>query len=164
MNRIDGQYFVVDSQNVEKSYVATTGKVYPEGTIVIPNAQNNERANIYSFEFELEDELPKAGYIQIDMPESVKLSPSTTQSSGSCKDYTCIDATESTVIFLMQEGWKANTRLTLRVGGITNPRSFKPTDKFTMTTLDTDQESQIDSGYDLTATMVKAGEISSFSA
>jgi hypothetical protein len=106
--------------------------------IEIPNPQNNERANIYAFEFELEDLLPKAGYIQITMPDSVKLSPSTTQSSGSCKVYTCIDATEQMVIFLMQDGYDAKERLTLQVGGITNPRSFKETDVFKMTTLDTD--------------------------
>lgn len=98
------------------------------------------------------------------MPPSVKLSPSTTQSSGSCKDYTCISASERDVIFLMQTGWNAREKLILEVGGITNPRSFKETEVFKMTTLDTDAESQIDSGYDLTATMTEAGEISSFSA
>jgi hypothetical protein len=73
--------------------------------------------------FELEDELPKAGYIKLLVPDSISLSPSTTQSSGSCKNYTCTEATSNSVTFLMQGGIKALTKFTLEVGGITNPRS-----------------------------------------
>jgi hypothetical protein len=53
--------------------------------------------------------LPKAGYVTITVPDEITLSPSTTQSSGSCKQYTCTDATEKTVTFLMQEGIKNRT-------------------------------------------------------
>lgn len=72
------------------------------GPIQINNPTNYERANIYTFKFQLEDELPRAGYIQIFVPPSVTLSPSTTQSSGSCKDFTCTYANETMVMILMQ--------------------------------------------------------------
>ena len=60
------------------SYTAVTGAVTAVGEIQIPEPKNNERANIYTFEFILEDELPKAGYIVMFMPDDVTLSPSTT--------------------------------------------------------------------------------------
>ena len=42
---------------------------------------------------------------------------------------------------------------------MTNPRSFKPTDLFVITTLDTDGKSKIDEGFNKQATMTIIGEI-----
>jgi hypothetical protein len=53
--------------------------------------------------------------------------------------------------------------MSLDIGGIINPRSFQPSGPIVLTTLDTDAESQIDSGYLKVATMSVAGGIESFS-
>lgn len=92
---------------IAKSYTATTGRIDAVGEMVIKNPTNYDRANIYSITFELEDVLPRAGYVQVTVPESIKLSPSTTQSSGSCKIFTCTFANSTMVRFLMQAGLPA---------------------------------------------------------
>lgn len=53
--------------------------------------------------------------------------------------------------------------MTLQIGGVVNPRSLQPSDAITVTTLDTDAESQIDSGYGQSAVMQIAGAIQTFS-
>jgi len=94
------------------------------GTLKINNPTNYAKSNIYSMTFKLEDVLPKAGYVLITVPSDVLLSPSTTQSSGSCKIYTCTFADSKSVKFLMQAGLPLGTEITLDVGGVINPRSF----------------------------------------
>lgn len=84
--------------------MAKTGRVDAIGKMVVPNPKNYARANLYTLDFILEDDLPKAGYIEVRLPGSMILSPSTAQSSGSCKLYPCTYADESSLKFLMQEG------------------------------------------------------------
>lgn len=100
-NMIDGTFYVVDQTYVSKSFVAITGRVDAIGDLKIPKPVNSQRSNIYSLTFKLEDKLPKAGYIMVILPSELVFSPSTTQSSGSCKIYTCTFANSTTVIFLM---------------------------------------------------------------
>ena len=64
-NRINGQSYTVDSTIVKSSFVATTGAVDAIGQMKVLNPTNYLRSNIYSLTFDLEDPLPKAGYIMI---------------------------------------------------------------------------------------------------
>lgn len=127
------------------------------------NPTNNAKSNIYTLTFTLEDTVPKAGYIQVFTSPEVILQTSTTLSTASCKVYTCLDATEQGVRFLIADGIAAGSTVTLEIGGATNPRSFQPTGNFIVTTLDTDGQSLIDTGYKGKAEMTIAGPISSFS-
>lgn len=108
---------------------------------------------VYTLKFTLEDALPKSGYVQIDMPPEVVLSPSSTQSTGSCRDYTCWEVTGSSIKFLIQNGLPASQENVLKIGGVTNPRSFKPSGEFLMTTLDIDGVAKIDDGFRISVTM-----------
>ena len=55
--------------------------------------------------------------------------------------------TEKSVRFFLPEGFAKDATHTLTVGGVDNPRSFKPTDEFTITTYDIDGIHKIDEGY-----------------
>lgn len=62
-------------------------------------------------------------------------------------------------MYLIPEKSASGTLITVQMGGLTNPRSFKPTDLFVVTTLDTDGVSEIDDGFNKPATMSIIGEI-----
>ena len=62
-----------------------------------------------------------------------------------------------------EEDFDKGKTITLIIGGITNPRSFKPTDPIIVTTLDTDRVSVIDSGYEFPVVNTIPGPITSFS-
>lgn len=53
------------------------------------------------------------------------------------------------------------TPITIKIGGLTNPRSFEPTDYFVVTTYDSDGASPVDKGYNRYAVMTIKGEITS---
>lgn len=140
-------------------------KVGSDG-VEAPSPQNDVKGNIYTLKFKITDKIPSAGYIKVDFPkEEVVLNPSTTLSTGSCKEYTCLDdASPTTIKFLIAGGEKAaGEEITLKIGGATNPRSFKPTQPIMVTSLDTDGVSQIDVGYNTQAVMTIPGEVTSFS-
>lgn len=108
--------------------------------------------------------VPSAGYFHVKFPPEVKLQPSTTLSTASCKEFTCLDATESEIRFLITDGdLQPGTETTLKIGGVTNPRSFQPSGNIVVRTLDTDGKSEIDTGFDIPAKMTVAGPITSFS-
>jgi hypothetical protein len=71
--------------------------------------------------------MPNSAFVEIEFPDSVRLLPSSTKSTGSCRDYTCNYVDQHKVRFLVQEGLSNTVENTLIVGGVMNPRSFKPT-------------------------------------
>lgn len=145
------------------SYVAQVGSIAAV-EVRASNPTNNANLVTYSLTFQIQNNVPKAGYITILFPPEIVLSPSTTLSTASCKTYTCLNATTSGVKYLIANGMSAGSTLTLQVGGATNPRSFKPTGPIRITTLDTDGESVIDTGFNRSAVMTLAGPVTSFSA
>jgi len=124
---------------------------------------NDAKSNIYTLKFKLESDIPKAGYILVSMPPEILLNPSTTYSTASCKVYTCLDASETGVRFLIAEGLAKGDDVSLEIGGATNPRSFQPSGDIVVTSLDTDSVSKIDVGYKNKAEMTTAGPVTSFS-
>lgn len=89
--------------------------------------------------------MPESGYVDIFFPETVRLDPATTMSKGACRIYACIDVQENYMRILISDGMKSVTQ-TLEIAGIINPRSFAPTGKFIIKTVDSDQKSYIDTG------------------
>lgn len=71
--------------------------------------------------------------------------------------------TEKSVRFFLPEGFAKDATHTLTVGGVDNPRSFKPTDEFTITTYDIDGIHKIDEGYNQKLEMTIPALIESFS-
>ena len=162
-NFIDGAYYTVDKETTATSVVATPGGILKVGEIVANTPNNNAVLNTYSFEMKFDSSVPPAGYIEVLLPPEIVLQPSTTLSSGSCKEYTCVDVTESGLRFLVTEKINKNDVYIISVGGISNPRSFAPTSDFTMRTLDTDGIHLIDVGFSSAVEMTVAGPITSFS-
>jgi hypothetical protein len=68
----------VDQKFVDSSFTAETGRIAAIGTLKVDNLKNYARANLYSISFSLEDDLPKAGYLEVRFPQSMRLTPSTT--------------------------------------------------------------------------------------
>lgn len=64
-----------------------------------------------------------------------------------------MSVTEKSLRFFFPEGLAKDTEHTLVVGGVNNPRSFKPTGIFSITTIDMDGIHVIDEGYEKTTTM-----------
>ena len=62
-NKIDGQYYSVDESTSPNSFTALPGTITPSGEIVTSDPTNDEKSNIYTFTFTIEDDVPKAGYI-----------------------------------------------------------------------------------------------------
>jgi hypothetical protein len=149
-----------------ESFIAVPGEITANSnTIEVSNPTNDVKSNIYNLKFTLESEIPKAGYIQVNFPEEIRLQVSSTLSTGSCKVYTCMNnyATESGVRFLIADGQAKGSEVNLEIGGVTNPRSFKPSGDIVVTSFDTDGESKIDVGYKNKAEMTIAGPVTSFS-
>jgi hypothetical protein len=94
------------------------------------------------------------------------MSPSSTMSGGTCREWTCsdTDATESIIIYKVPDDVPAGENITINIVGITNPRTTKPTGTFSITTYDTDKTSEIDVGYDINTFMAMAGELGAFNA
>lgn len=162
-NKFDGQQYIVDQSVSDTSFIALTGKIDAVGGIEVDNPTNAALDAVYTMTFTLEDAIPKSGYVQIQLPEGVTLEKSTTLSTGSCRDFTCWEVTQNSIKFLITDGLPAGTQNVIKIGGVTNPRSFKPTAEFFMQTLDIDGVAPIDDGYKIGVTMTKAGEIESFS-
>lgn len=161
-NKIDGQYYTVDESTSPISFTATPGDITATAKISPSDPTNDAKSNIYTFKFRLENEVPKAGYIEVKMPPQIVMQPSSTLSTGSCRVYTCLNATPTSVRLLIAEGFQAGGNVTLEIGGVTNPRSIQPSGEFIITTLDTDAVSKIDEGFRAKVTMVNAGPITSF--
>lgn len=142
--------------------MAVSGKVEASGPIKIDNPQNGASKALYSFRFTMEDGLPESGFIQIDFPPDVVLLPSTTRSSGSCRDYTCIQVDDKSVKLFFPDGLPKDTVHTLTVGGALNPRSYRPTGEFKITTYDIDGIHIIDEGYKIKIAMTIPALIESF--
>ena len=162
-NFVEGAYYTVDKQTSQTSVMATPGSILKVGEIVANTPNNNAVLNTYTFQMQFESSVPPAGYIEVILPPEIVLQPSTTLSSGSCKQYTCVDVTESSLRFLIPERINKGDVHTLSVGGIRNPRSFAPTSDFTMRTFDIDGVHLIDVGYSSAVEMTVAGPITSFS-
>jgi len=71
---------------------------------VTSDPTNDEKSNIYTFTFTIEDDVPKAGYIEVKVPPQVVLQPSSTLSTASCKVFTCLNATPTSVRLLVAAG------------------------------------------------------------
>jgi hypothetical protein len=117
--------------------------------------------------FILESRVPISGYYKVNFPEEIKLDISTTFSTGSCRDLTCVGGDEHNLLVLLSDDdpdkFKAGSEQTLIVGGVTNPRSFKETGPITIISADTNPDYSIDTGYSTTVIMEEAGPITSFS-
>jgi hypothetical protein len=79
--------------------------------------------------FDLESRVPISGYYIISFPPEITLDISTTFSTGSCTDLTCVGGDEHSLLVLLssddENAFQAGSSQTLTVGGITNPRSKK---------------------------------------
>ena len=64
-NKIGDDFYTVDQQTSEESFVATPGLITADGDIVISNPTNDAKSNIYTMTFILTDKVPSAGYIQV---------------------------------------------------------------------------------------------------
>jgi hypothetical protein len=64
---------------------------------------------------------------------------------------------------LIADGLSKGEEYTFQIGGALNPRSFQPTGKFNITTVDTDAVTLIDDGFDQSATMTISGDMPNFS-
>lgn len=160
------KFYLVDEGYSPTSFIAETGKVDPvpnpfddpSARPIKINTPQNSAVNVaYTFSFKMEDAIPASGYLRITFPDLVKMSASTTQSTGSCITYACNfperdenaaeEVPQKIVEILFPEGLAAETTHEVEIGGITNPRSFKPTGNFFFETLDIDKKSQIDIGF-----------------
>ena len=163
LNYIDGEYYTVDTQTEPTSFTAIPGKISNVGPIVIIDAENSMKYAQYNLKFITEDSLPTSGYVLVEFPPEIVLNPANTLSSGSCKKYFCSEVTENSVKFLILEGLKPLTEYTLEIGGATNPRTFKPTGKFKITTLDIHGVTPIDIGFEISTAMTIPGDMPNFS-
>lgn len=98
------------------------------------------------------------------IPETAKLVPSTTRSVGSCRVHSCITVEENKIYFLVHDGLEKLVEHKFEVGGVINPRSFKETAQFEMSSLDIDAISHIDDGYKIGVAMTIPGEMTGFEA
>lgn len=98
----------------------------------------------------------------MNVPPQVILQPSSTLSTASCKTYTCLNATPTSIRLLISDGIQKGETVKLEIGGATNPRSIQPSEPFIIQTLDTDSTSLIDTGFESRITMINAGPITSF--
>jgi hypothetical protein len=73
-----------------------------------------------------------------------------------------MSVTEKSLRFFFPDGLAKDTEQTLVVGGVNNPRSFKPTGIFSITTIDMDGIHLIDEGYEKTTTMSIAAVVETF--
>lgn len=82
---------MVDEGSAETSFVAETGKIIAKGDVGVADPTNAAQDIQYTLTFRLEDSVPSAGYILINIPDTMHLHPSTTRSGGSCAKWTCSD-------------------------------------------------------------------------
>lgn len=108
MDNYGGEYYAVDTAIGKTSYVAVVGKIIPKGAIEVDNPTNSAQDVTYKLKFQLEDAIPKSGYIRVDFPETVKIVPPTARSQGSCRTYNCPTVEENRIYYLIQEGLPAD--------------------------------------------------------
>lgn len=168
-NKIGDARYPVDSGSMATSFVADPGKITssPTEAITIEKSVNDFNAAVYTMKFVLESRVPISGYYKVQFPPQIKLDISTTFSTGSCRDLTCVAGDEHSLLVLLSsddaDKFAAGTTQTLIVGGVTNPRSMKETEGIVITSTDTNPDYSIDTGYNFKVTMEEAGPITSFS-
>jgi hypothetical protein len=176
-NALPSRYYPVDKGDSDTSFIAEAGRLEPydrdQGTVTALYVTGEGGSTTYATDSEWEltfttsHGVPAEGYIKLEFPQEVVMSPASTMSGGTCTDgWTCpeTDATESQIIYKVPDEILPGENITINLVGITNPRTTKPTGTFRITTYDTDKESEIDVGYDINTFMEKAGELGAFNA
>jgi hypothetical protein len=165
-NALPSRYYPVDIGTSTTSFVAEAGRLDPyvrdQGTLEALNVVGEGGSTTYATDSEWDltftttNGIPADGYIKVEFPSEVVMTPASTMSGGTCTDgWTCpeTDATPSEIIYKVPDEVPAGENITITLVGITNPRTTKPTGTFRITTYDTDKESEIDVGYDINTFM-----------
>ena len=118
---------MVDSSEQPTSFTANPGKI-TFVSLEVSNPTNSKTYNIYTLTFNMQDKTPTAGYIEVQFPPQIKMKPASTRSTEACKEFTCLDVDENNIKFLVpvdrQADFEKGKDLVLKIGGVTNPRSF----------------------------------------
>ena len=101
-NKIGDARYPVDSGSMDTSFVADPGSITEQG-IAIEKSVNDFNAAVYTMTFELESRIPISGYYKIAFPPQITLDISTTFSTGSCRDLTCVQGDEHNLLVLLSD-------------------------------------------------------------
>jgi len=68
------------------------------------------KESTWTLKFSTENIIPKGGYIRVDVPEEIKMNPSTSVSGGSCRIWSCPEkmATDKVIYLIVSEDLPAN--------------------------------------------------------
>jgi len=103
----------------------------------------------YSFTCETEHNVPRDGMLMIKVPSDVLV----TDQVGST-GLTITNFTPTSVTFVLPAGNSKDNKISFNLSGIRNPRSFRPSDNFIISTLDAEGFT-IDQGQDTYVVMDK---------
>jgi len=98
---IDGKYYEVDEGETVDSFVPGPGDVRATSPVTVSNPITYNKDSTWTLKFTTSNTVPTGGYVKVELPPQVTLSPSTTISGGSCRKWSCEanDITPTSVIF-----------------------------------------------------------------
>jgi len=181
MTQVDGKFYTVDTGEKKNSFTATAGGLKPAtatdsapgasgndataDSLVVSNPQTYAKDSTWTIKFKAEHAIPNQGYIKLKMPSEVELMTDSTMSGGICAKWSCpsADAKKDELWILVPQTIPAGDETIIEIMGVQNPRTFKPTGVFTITTY-ADKISVIDEGFNVGTKMTIPGQLVSFSS
>lgn len=133
-NLFDGNYEIVDGQTSPESFYAKPGNIW--STLSVDSLLTFDDQTVYEMEFETQHNIPPGGYLNVTLPDECFFDINLTEpQSLDQMDY--INMTDKYVLFFFEAGHSvASNPLWARIDYIRNPRSFRPSTGFTVTTMD----------------------------
>ena len=177
MTQVDGKFYAVDTGETKESFTATAGALKPAMAVDVDGNDNTEASlevsepktyykdSTWTLKFKAEHAIPMQGYIKLKVPAEVYLHTDSTLSGGICSKWSCPkdDAKPDELWILVPKTIPAGEEVVIEIKGVQNPRTFKQTGTFTITTY-ADKENVIDQGFNVGTKMTIPGQLGSFSA
>jgi hypothetical protein len=143
----NGVWYTVDKAESPTSFFAMPG--YINSNLDLTSKTTFDTDTTYSFTCETEHNVPRDGMLMIEVPSDVLV----TDQVGST-GLTITKFTSTSVTFVLPAGNSKDNKITFNLSGIRNPRSFRPSDNFIISTLDAEGFT-IDQGQDTYVVMDK---------
>lgn len=98
LNPLDKNFYLVDSIQLPKSFVTTTGLLSADKSLSIENPLNYADNATYLFSFSEDSVVPKGGYLKIDFPPNLVFNPNVTLTTKTCATTTCTLFQNSSIV------------------------------------------------------------------
>lgn len=143
-----GVYQVVDGDSQPESFDAKAGVIWSE--LKVDNLKVFNTETNYIFTITTQHAIPPSGYLKIQLPPELVFDPEKT-TKKSLNLLAFVEMTESYITFFFSQGYDTVAGpIQIELSNVRNPRSFRPSEGFIISTMDVNQFVIDQGGQDIT--------------